>query len=167
VGNKKQTHTIGRRAVLGLGALVPAAVLLGGAAETSNPVSGGRYIKQARIEFGGVEPVDVRATMTDVVAKPLAEILSEDVMPEDLLGAENDLNSRIHRLVKEYCTVIPRAEVELIRIKPVLLGAVDDNAELIGSLRSGEMTLTNARMNAWANFSRYLSALENILPYGL
>lgn len=162
----KGDQLLNRRTLLGVGALLPAIGLLGGAA-SADATARGASIKQARVEFGGVEPIDVRASMETVVQTPLEEILTDDTTVEDLPLVAAELNARIQGLVKDYCLVAPRDYADLVAVKPVLREAELDIAEILRGIETGETSIWEARMEMWMNFGRYLNELENVAPSGI
>lgn len=164
MAKQEGNHLVNRRELLRVGALLPTAGLLGGSAFAAGDRTRGETIEQAWIEFGGVEPVDVRARMQSVVQAPIDEILADDVTVEDLPRVEAQLNARIQGLIKDYCLVEPRSDSDLISFKPVLLDAEIDIGATVRGIESGETSIWGARMETWMNFARYLSELESIAP---
>ena len=105
--------------------------------------------------------------MVPIVGMPIDEILADHVGVHEQALVEVQLHRRLHGLIKDYCWVVPRSEYELIALKPVLLNAESDIAETLRRIQSGELSMADARMETWLNFSRYLQELESIAPSGM
>lgn len=165
---KDESNLVNRRDLFRMAKLLPVAGVIGGAVFASGAGGSqgqpGKYIEQARIEFGGTDLGDVRAEMKSLAAKPIIEIFHNNVSLDELPFVEEQLKERIHGIVKDYVLVEPRSHSELVAFKPVLLSAEDEIADTLSVYASGEISIWQAREELWSNFARYLDDLESIAP---
>ena len=164
---KDDSGLVNRRELFRMAKLLPLAGVIGGAVLISgarSPGGSGKYREQAVIEFGGTDPVDVRAEMKSVVAKPIVEIFYDNMSLDELPFVEEELKERIHGIVKDYALEGPRTHSELVAFKPVLRSAEADIADTLSAFASGELSSWQAREELWNNFAGYLAELESIAP---
>ena len=165
---KGESNLVNRRDLFRMAKLLPVAGVIGGAVLASGAGGSkgqpGKYIKQARIEFGGTDPVDVRAEMKSLAAKPIVEIFHNKVSLVELPYVEDQLKERVHGIAKDYVHVEPRSHMELVAFKPALQIAEDDIAAVLSAYAGGEISGGQVREGLWSSFARYLDDLENIAP---